>query len=186
MSRFYCDYRNILPWSNRLRRLAWNTAQALLFRPSPTPLFAWRAWLVRSFGGRIAPGARIYPNVRIWAPWNLTMETGSTLAEGVDCYSVDRIEIGAEVTVSQRAVLCTASHDLADPGRRLVTEPITLAQASWVFAEAFVMPGTKIGEGAVVAARSVVTKDVEPWTIVGGNPARPIGRRELRTKETAA
>ncbi len=109
------------------------------------------------------------------------MAVGSTLADGVDCYCVDRIEVGPEVTVSQRAFLCTASHDLEDPARRLTTKPIRLEQASWVFAEAFIGPGVTVGEGAVVAARAVVVKDVAPWTVVGGNPARVIKPRRLRT-----
>lgn len=182
MQRFYCEYRNRLSWSNRLRRMAWNFVQVLLFRPTPAAFFAWRAWLVRCFGGRIAPTARLYPSVRIWAPWNLSMGAGSTLADGVDCYSVDRITVERDVTVSQRAVLCTASHDLSDPQRRLTTRPILLAEASWVFAEAFILPGVVVGEGAVVAARGVATKNVEPWTIVGGNPARRLGTRELNKK----
>ncbi|HLP07192.1 MAG TPA: putative colanic acid biosynthesis acetyltransferase [Opitutaceae bacterium] len=180
MSRFYTDYINRLSWSNRLRRLAWKLAQALLFRPTPVILFGWRAWLVRRFGGDIALGARIYPTVSIWAPWNLKMAEGSTLADGVDCYSVDQISVGRDATVSHRAVLCTASHDLSDPGRKLTTRPIILGEASWVFAEAFIMPGVHVGEGAVVAARGVATKDVDDWTTVGGNPARPIGKRVLR------
>lgn len=181
MRRLYTDYHNRLSWPNRAGRLLWALLYAVLFRPTPVCFFRWRAWLVRRFGGTIAPGARIYPSVRIWAPWNLTMAVGSTLADGVDCYCVDRIEVGPEVTVSQRAFLCTASHDLEDPARRLTTKPIRLEQASWVFAEAFIGPGVTVGEGAVVAARAVVVKDVAPWTVVGGNPARVIKPRRLRT-----
>lgn len=181
MRRFYLDYKNRLSWRNRLGRLLWALVQTCLFRPSPVWCFRWRAWLVRRFGGTIARGARIYPSVRIWAPWNLAMAEGSTLADGVDCYCVDRIELGAEVTVSQRAFLCTASHDLEDQQRRLTTRPIRLAQASWVFAEAFVGPGVTVGEGAVVAARAVVVKDVAPWAVVGGNPSRIIKHRRLRS-----
>ena len=178
--RHYVEYRNRLSLGNRLARLLWNMVQAVLFRSSPTPLFAWRGWLVRLFGGRIHKTARIYPTVRIWAPWNLTMAEGSTMADGVECYSVDHIEIGAEVTVSQRVTLCAGAHDLEDPGRRLVTTPIRLQPACWIFIEAFVGAGVVVGEGAVVAARAVVVKDVAPWTVVGGNPARMIKERHLR------
>jgi putative colanic acid biosynthesis acetyltransferase WcaF len=50
----------------------------------------------------------------------------------------------------------------------------------WICAGAFIAPGITIGEGAIVAARAVVTKNVEPWTVVGGNPAKFIKKREIK------
>ena len=93
--------------------------------------------------------------------------------------------------VSQHAFLCTASHDITDPGRRLVTAPIHLGSSSWVCAGAFVNLGVTLGEGAVVAACAVVTKDVAAWTVVGGNPARflkarVLGGTEASTKPTVS
>jgi putative colanic acid biosynthesis acetyltransferase WcaF len=64
---------------------------------------------------------------------------------------------------------------------RLITAPITIGAGAWVCADVFVAPGVTIGEGAVAAARSVVVKDVEPWTIVAGNPARVVKKRVLRS-----
>ena len=125
-------------------------------------------------------GAAIYPSARVWAPWNLEMAPGSGLGDGVECYNVDRIVLEEDAIVSQYAFLCTASHDISDPGRRLTTAPIHLGRSSWVCAGAFVHPGVTLGEGAVVAARSVVVKGVAPWAVVGGNPARFIKKRVLR------
>jgi putative colanic acid biosynthesis acetyltransferase WcaF len=101
------------------------------------------------------------------------------LSEFVDCYCVDRIRVGAHATVSQYAFLCTASHDVQDPHMRLIKAPITIGDGAWVCAGTYVGMGITIGEGAVAAARAVVVKDVPPWTVVGGNPARFIKRREL-------
>ncbi len=103
----------------------------------------------------------------------------SSLSFYVDCYSVDKVRIGAHAVVSQYSFLCTASHDISDPHLRLVTSPIAIREGAWVCADAFVAPGVTVGEGAVVAARAVVTKDVEPWAVVGGNPAMFIRRRVL-------
>ena len=61
----------------------------------------------------------------------------------------------------------------------LLLSPITLKDNSWVAAEAFVGPGVTIGEGAVVGARAAVFRDVEPWSVVGGNPARFIKKRKI-------
>jgi putative colanic acid biosynthesis acetyltransferase WcaF len=108
------------------------------------------------------------------------------LADQVDCYCVDKVRIGSHATVSQYTHLCTASHDITCPHMRLVTAPIYIEPGAWICAGAFVGPGVTVAEGAVVAARAVVVKDVEPWAVVGGNPARFIKRRQLKEPEPRA
>lgn len=103
----------------------------------------------------------------------------SCLAENVDCYTVDAIVLGSKVTVSQRSFLCTASHDIRSLTRPLTYSPIHIEDHAWVCAECFVGPGLRLGEGAVVAARSVVIRDVAAWEVVGGNPAKFIKHRKL-------
>lgn len=170
-------YRNRISWRNRLARAAWGVVYWTLFRFSPRPLYGWRRFLLRCFGAKIAAKVVVHSSVSIWAPWNLEMAEYACLAFGVDCYCVDHVYIGKHVTVSQYAFLCTASHDLSDPNRALVTAPIRLEELSWVFARAFIAPGVTLGQGAVAAACAVVVKNVAPWTIVGGNPARVIKSR---------
>ena len=152
-------------------------AWGLLYRPTPIILHGWRCMILRAFGAKIRVGVHPYPSAQIWAPWNLEMADGSCLAEGVICYSVDRITLGRNAIVSQRASLCSASHDHRDPGFPLVTAPIIIGAGAWVAAEAFVGPGVTIGDRAVVAARAVVVHDVEPKMVVAGNPARVVGER---------
>lgn len=137
--------------------------------------------LATAFGARIDPTAFLYPKVRIWDPQNLVMEFEATLANGVDCYNIDLVFVGPEATVSQDSMLCTASHDLEDPGRALVTKPIRLERASWVFARAFIGPGVTVGEGGVVGAGSIVVRPVPAWSVVAGNPARVIKQRNFRS-----
>jgi putative colanic acid biosynthesis acetyltransferase WcaF len=97
----------------------------------------------------------------------------------VDCYCVDTIILGESSIVSQQAMLCTATHDYNDPDFRLVTKPIRIGPHAWVGARAFIGPGVALGKGAVVGANSSVFRDVEDWAVVGGNPAKPIGRRNI-------
>lgn len=163
---------------NKLARAAWGITWLLLYRPSPRPMHRWRALLLRAFGARVGRGAMPYPSARIWAPWNLIMGEGSTLGDNVDCYSVARILIGPHASVSQRAYLCTASHDLDQPDHPLVTAPIVIAAYGWVAAEAYVGPGVTIQCGGVVAVRAVATRDVAAWSVVAGVPARPIRVRD--------
>ena len=163
-----------------VRRGFWNVVSACLVWPSPRCLFGWRRCVLRLFGAKLHASARVYNRVRVWAPWNLEMGPMSALAEDVECYNVDRIELEEGAIVSQHAFLCTASHDIGNPAFRLVTAPIHLGKRSWICAGAFVGMGVSVGEGAVVAARSVLVKDVPSWEVVGGNPARFIKRREIR------
>jgi putative colanic acid biosynthesis acetyltransferase WcaF len=135
--------------------------------------------LLRFFGANIEEGVHLYPSAKIWAPWNLTMRKHSCLSHHVDCYSVDKIELGVYVTVSQYSYLCTASHDYTKRGMPLVTAPIFIHDYAWVTADVFVGPGVSIGEGAVVGARSTITRDVKPWTVVAGSPPRELGIRRL-------
>ena len=136
------------------------------------------------FGAQISKGAHPYPSARILAPWNLIMEEGSCLGDHVDCYSVDRVILEAYATVSQYSFLCTASHDYTHPNRPIITAPIRIGQRAWVAADAFIGPGVTIGEEAVVGARASVFRNVEPRTVVGGNPARVIRKYELVEEES--
>ncbi len=104
----------------------------------------------------------------------------SCLASEADCYNVAPVFIGAHTTISQGAYLCTASHDVSDPLSRLITAPIRIEDQAWVAAGAFIGMGVTVGQGAVVGARAAVFRDVEPWTIVGGNPAKLLKKRIIK------
>lgn len=173
-------FQSELSLGNRMARAAWGVVWLGLFRPSLRPLHGWRRFLLRCFGARLGPRTRIYPSARIWAPWNLVMGECSVLGDYVDCYDVDRVEIGPHAVVSQYAFLCTATHDPDQPHFPLLTRPIHIGRGAWVAAGAFVAPGLTIGEGAVVGARACVFKDVPPGVVVGGNPARVLRERGSR------
>jgi putative colanic acid biosynthesis acetyltransferase WcaF len=173
-------YANTLSTRNKLARLAWAVCHALLFRPSPRHFHGFRRWLLRRFGATIASTAEIYPSARIWAPWNLTVAHRACVGPEVNCYSVAAITLEPDATVSERTFLCTASHDIHSADRHLVTGPITISRGAFVFAEAFIGMSVVIGDGAVVAARAVVVRDVAPFSVVAGNPARVVGERRYR------
>src|SRR5271165_2160713 len=119
-------YQNRLSWVNRVGRASWGVVWAILYRPSPTPAFAWRRMLLRLFGAQIGEGAHPYPSCKVWAPWNLVMGEHSSLAPQVDCYNVAQIELGAFATVSQYAYLCGATHDYTKAAMPLVPKPIRI------------------------------------------------------------
>lgn len=177
------NYKNRHSRKSKVARVAWGVVRALFFRWLPTG-FAWsrclRRCILRVFGAKLASGVAVHGSARVWQPWKLEMGINSTIGDRVDCYTVDRIKIGDQVVVSQDVFLCTASHDITSSIMELTVAPIEIRNQAWIGARAIVLPGVRIGEGAVVAAGAVVTKDVDPWTVVGGNPAKFIKKRSLK------
>ncbi len=173
-----------LTLSNKLRRVLWNIVSLFLFRPFVTNVFAgWRRCVLRLFGAKIANSANIYPSAKIWAPWNLMMEDGSCIGPNVICYNQAIVVLKENAIVSQYSYLCTAGHrtdqrNTAEAG--LVVASILIDKDAWIGTRAYIGMGVTIGEGAIVGATASVYKDVEPWTIVGGNPAKFIKKRELK------
>lgn len=162
---------------NRLGRLAWGIVEWLLFRPSPRPAHAWRAALLRLFGARLGPHCHIYPGARIWAPWNLHCDDAACIADGAVVYNPAPVRLGSHAVVSQQAYLCGAGHDIDDPAFPMVSRPIRIGAYAWVAARATVQAGVSVGEGAVLALGSVATRDLAPWTVYAGVPARPLRAR---------
>lgn len=87
---------------------------------------------------------------------------------------------GVAAVISQDSYICTASHDVTSPVMATLNKPISIGSNVWIAAKAAIMPGTTIADGTVVAACVVVAKSTEPWTVVGGNPAKFIKKRELK------
>jgi putative colanic acid biosynthesis acetyltransferase WcaF len=171
-----------LGFMNQFARFAWVVLWGLLVRPIPRRMFnGWKLIILRLFGAKVSKHAVVYSNARIYMPWNLEMDEYSVLGPEVDCYNVGEIKIGAHSVVSQKTYLCAASHDITKSNMPLITAPIIIEDYAWVAADAFIGMGVTIGQGAVIGARSVVFKDVEPWTVVGGNPAKFIKARSIKT-----
>jgi len=158
------------------RRVAWGLGRWLI-RLSPRPCFAWRRWVLRVFGARVGEHVNIYPSTHLYMPWNVEIGAWTALGEDVFVYSLGKVTIGRSVTISYRSHLCAGTHDLNDPTLPLLKPPVDIEDGVFVGTEAFLGPGVRVGRAAVVGARAVVVKDVEPFTVVAGNPARPVGRR---------
>lgn len=169
---------------HRAMRLTWALSWILLARWTPPPLQPLRRGLLQLFGADIHPTAIVRSSARIWWPANLSMGAHASLGPGAVCYNVARITLEDFAIVSQRAHLCTATHDVDDPEFPLTSRPIRIGRKAWVAAEAFVGPGVAIGEGSVLGARAVATRDLEAWTIYAGNPAR--ARRPRRRPDGCA
>ena len=108
------------------------------------------------------------------------IDDGATIGDYAIIYSLGPIRIGARSIISQYAHLCAGTHDYADHTFRLIRSPITIGEDAWIGADAFVGPGVKIGDLAVLGARSSAYKNLEGGRIHVGNPARDVKERNLK------
>jgi len=154
-------------------RVLWGMVSPL-FRFSPRLCWGWRNSLLRAFGANVGHHVQIHPSVRIFLPWNLIIGDWSSIGFDALIYNLGPVTLGSRVTISQRAHLCAGSHDYRDPSMTLLKPPIKIGDGVWICADAFVGPGVSVGEGAVVGARAVVMRDVEPLSVMAGNPARKV------------
>lgn len=176
-------YRNAFSRKNQLFRLLWSFTWCVLACPFPRSIASgWKRFLLRLFGAKIHKTAVVYASARVYLPYNLEMAEYSCLSSGVDCYNTAPIKIGAHSSISQRSFLCASSHDITKSDHPLITTPIIIEDQVWIGADAFIGMGVTIGQGAVVGARAAVFKDVEAWSVVGGNPAKFIKTRILTDK----
>ena len=162
----------------------WQSINATLFRWS-WRFAGFRRFLLRVFGLKFAgKGMDFSPSARIDCPWNIKIGSYSSVGNTAWVYALDRIEIGDKTCIGEQVKLLTGYHDITAKDFAFKSKPIRIGSACWIATAAIILPGVTIGDGAVVAAGAVVTKDVEPWTVVGGNPAKFIKRRVMKNAET--
>lgn len=144
--------------ASRVTELLWMIAKWLFFRghfPLPSAL---RRFLLRSFGASVGEGLVIRSGVNITYPWRLTIGDHCWIGEDVTILSLAQVTIGNHCCISQRAFLCTGSHDFSKETFDLITEPIKIGSHSWVAANAFVGPGCEIPRNTLVKAGVVAKK----------------------------
>ncbi len=168
---------------NRAGRFLWGIAWLVLIRPTPRPMHRWRAFVLRLFGAKLGPNCRIYAGARFWAPWNLVCEDAVAVADGAVLYNAAPMRLASHSIVSQDAYLCGSTHDYDDPAFPMINKPISLGRYAWICSRAVVGPGVQVGDGAVLGLCSVATRDLQPWTVYAGTPARAI---KTRRKHPAA
>lgn len=166
--------------SIKLKSHLWILVNKTIFRIFPNQIKKPRIWLLRLFGAKLAPTVNINRTANIEQPWNLSMGHLSSLGDNSWTYCLDKITIGEKCCIGKDVYLITGSHGVNDPNFNLITQPIKIENECWVATGAYVLPGVTLGIQTVVGAKSLVIKDTEPYSIVGGNPAKFIKKRELR------
>jgi putative colanic acid biosynthesis acetyltransferase WcaF len=169
--------------AGRLRECLWLLVSLLLFRLCPFSLSPLKRQVLRAFGAKIGRGVVIKPQVKITFPWKLEVGDFVWLGEESWLLNLEHIIIGSHVCISQRAFLCTGNHNYSLSTFDLIAKPITVEDGAWLGAGCWVGPGVKVGSHAILAAGSVMAKEMEPWGIYRGNPAALIKHRSIPEKQ---
>ena len=175
LSRF--DNNSFARGAPRWKEIAWWICRSLCFAPwfpVPSPL---KVAVLRFFGARIGRGVVIRSRVNITMPWRFECGDHVWIGDEVLVLSLDRVVVGSNVCISQRAFLCTGNHDFRKETFDLVTKPIAIGDGCWVGAGAFVGPGVTMGSGSQCLAGAVVVRDVEAGSTVGGVPAKEVNHQ---------
>lgn len=155
----------------------WLVMSLVLFRLCPFSFSALKCAVLRAFGATVGRNVTIKPQVKITFPWKLTVGDHVWLGEECWLLNLERMAIGSHVCISQRAFLCTGSHDFKSVTFDLITRPIKVEDGAWIGAGAWVGPGVAVHSHAVLTAGSVATKDLAAGGIYRGNPAVPVKQR---------
>ncbi len=162
-----------------LKMTLWYFTNALFFM---NPLFPFRSpkpALLRLFGARIGNGVVIHPGVNIKYPWKLTIGDHCWIGQRAWLDNIDQLTLGNNVVISQGGMIIQGSHNYKRIDYPTMSGPVVLEDGSWVGAGAMVMLGVTLKSHSVLAAGSVATKDLEPYTIHQGNPAQPVRQRVM-------
>ena len=135
--------------------------------------------LLKLFGARIGRGLLIKPSVNIKYPWKLSIGDHCWIGEHVWIDSLANITLHNHVCISQGAMLLTGNHDYTKTTFDLILKEIVMEDGVWIGAQALVCPGVTCYSHAVLAAKSVATKNLETYTIYQGNPAVAIKARVI-------
>lgn len=157
--------------ASRLKEGLWLTVNWLLFRQCPFSFSALKRAVLRAFGAHVGRNVVIKPQVKITFPWKLTIGDHVWLGEESWLLNLEHISIENNVCISQRAFLCTGSHNYKLATFDLITKPIVVEEGAWIGAAAWVGPGVRVATMAVLTAGSVATHSLEAGGIYQGNPA---------------
>lgn len=144
------------------------------------PLYTVRKALFMVSGVRIGESSKIHIGARFFNPAGVTIGRGTVVGDHVFLDGRAPLIIGDYVDIASQVLIYNSEHDINTEDFRARELPVTIGDYVFVGPRAIILPGVKIGLGAVVAAGAVVTGDVADFTIVGGVPAIVIGKRKLK------
>jgi len=165
---------------NRFVTIALEIQLFVLHLTGNLPSHHLRRFIYRVSGITIGKGSTIHTGAKFYHPKNIRIGNDSIVGEGVVLDGRDKLIVGNHVDIASEVMIYNAEHDIHSEDFHSINQIVTIEDYVFIGPRAIILPGVKIGKGAVVAAGAVVTKDVEDFSIVGGVPAVKIGERKIK------
>lgn len=162
-----------LDFSTKLLLVIWLLFQSIFFRTSFTPRFL-SLLLLRLFGASIGKNVSFRRGFRVHFPWNLEIGDDCWIGEEVWFINHEKVTIGSNVSISQRSIICSGSHDYRSESLEYAHKAVVIKDGAWVCLGAKVLPGVTIGECSVVSAGEIVRKSLPDYSMLIGGQVRQI------------
>ena len=143
------------------------------------PSHTIRKTIYRLAGIKIGSGSTIHMWAGFFQPKNITIGQGTIIGDQAFLDGRARLTIGNHVAIASSVLIYNSEHDIHSDNFDPIEEPVEIGDYVFIGPRAVILPGVKIGKGAVIAAGAVVTKNIPPLTIAGGVPAKEIGKRKI-------
>ena len=137
-----------------------------------------RMILLKMEGAKISPNVSIFASVDVRYPNGLVIGEGCAIGPKVLLDARKGLVIHKNVTIAYDAIIWTVHHDMNSIDFHTIGGGVEIEDYAWICSRSIILPNVHIGKGAVVASGAIVTKDVEPFSIVAGIPAKVIGKRD--------
>lgn len=144
------------------------------------PSHTFRNLCYRFAGIKLGRGAAIHMGAKFFQPKNISVGEGSILGDHIFMDGRATLTIGKQTDIASDVMIYNSEHDLSDPNFSAVDEPVHIGDYVFIGPRSIILPGVTIGDGAIIAAGAVVTKDIPKGVIAGGVPAKVIGERPLK------
>ena len=144
------------------------------------PLHSIRLLIYKLEGVKIGKGSRIHIGAKFFDPSNIEIGEGCIIGDNCFLDGRDKLKIGKHVDIASQVLIYNSEHDINSEDFGPLTGAVEIQDYVFIGPRSIILPGVKIGKGAIVAAGAVVTKSVSDFTIVGGVPAQVIGERKIK------
>ncbi len=165
---------------NRIKNIFLEFEVFLLHLVGYVPFHHIRRFFYRLAGIKIGKGSTIHTRSKFYDPKNIAIGEDTIIGEGVVLDGRDKIVIGNHVDIASDVMIYNSEHDINSEDFKAINAPVFIEDYCFIGPRTIILPGVKIGKGAVVAAGAVITKDVPPFAVVGGVPAKIIGERKQK------
>lgn len=152
----------------------------LLHLTGRIPSHLFRILMYRLSGIKIGRGSTIHMYARFYDPKNISVGKDCVIGEYAVLDGRARLTIGDHVAISTAVMIYNSEHDIESADFIARNEPVVIDDYVFIGPRVIILPGVTIGHGAVIGAGAVVTRDVAPFAIVGGVPAKTIGERRRK------